>query len=218
MKKFTRESIVPSILVYGRSGTGKTYSLATIPDKYLPAYIINVENKLASLYPPKDEDYFYVSEPIVNMDSFKAALRELEANRDNVKTIIVDSLTYLQNMYALSISSLKDNDRTKFKYFDMVGDFVNKVLDKIFSFTDKVKIFTCLEDVEGLTNKYSGMIMLQGKSKITVISRFDSVLYSFVDNGRYLWRTKPYGDIVCKTHLVNIDEIIPQDYSLILGG
>lgn len=217
MKKFARESITPSILVYGRSGTGKTYSLATIPDRYLPAYIINVENKLASLY-PKDENHFYVSEPIVNMDSFKAALRELEANRDNVKTIIVDSLTYLQSMYALSISSLKDNDRTKFKYFDMVGDFVNKVLDKIFSFTDKVKIFTCLEDVEGLTNKYSGMIMLQGKSKITVISRFDSVLYSFVDNGRYLWRTKPYEDIVCKTHLVNIDEIIPQDYSLVLGG
>lgn len=216
MRKFARESIVPSILVYGRSGTGKTYSLATIPDKYLPAYIINVENKLASLY-PKDENHFYVSEPIVNMDSFKAALRELEANRD-VKTIILDSLTYLQNMYALSISSLKDNDRTKFKYFDMVGDFVNKVLDKIFSFTDKVKIFTCLEDVEGLTNKYNGMIMLQGKSKITVISRFDCVLYSFVDNGRYLWRTKPYGDIVCKTHLVNIDEIIPQDYSLVLGG
>lgn len=214
MRKFARESIVPSILVYGRSGTGKTYSLATIPDKYLPAYIINVENKLASLYP--DEDQFYVSEPIVNMDSFKAALRELEVNRDSIKTIIVDSLTYLQNMYALSISSLKDNDRTKFKYFDMVGDFVNKVLDKIFSFTDKVKIFTCLEDVEGLTNKYSGMIMLQGKSKITVISRFDCVLYSFVDNGRYLWRTKPYGDIVCKTHLVDIDEIIPQDYSLVL--
>lgn len=214
IKPYKSEEHKLKILLYGRSGTGKTYSLHTIPEKYKPVLVANVDNKLVSLPDTKD---FYVSEPIKNLQEFGAFLKE--SAEFQFETLVVDSFSLLQQRHGQSMTSLLEDPNKRLVYYDKLFRHTIQIIDKIVeTFPNKTIIVTLLEDVDGLTGKYSGEIMLTGKAKTVLPSRFDVIMYSVKRKGnKYSWIINS-DEFLTKIvpSLAELEDEIPQDYSLIL--
>ena len=80
------------ILVCGKSATGKSMSLRNIPDPKGVLYL-NCENNKSLPFRSKFKTYNVTDA----MDVYEAFTQAEE--RDDVHTIVVDSLTYLMDMY-----------------------------------------------------------------------------------------------------------------------
>lgn len=213
-RKLETEIYNPKILVYGKSGTGKTTSIETIPNEFFPVLIINIENKIGVINSGGRD--FIVTPHIKTIDDFERVLSYAEKAKDKFKTVVIDSFTFLQNLYIKSVSHL-DTEKDKRMFYSKIFSYTDGVIDRICKiFSDKVVIITALEDIEGLTNVYNGNPMLVGKSKITIISRFDIVLYSFTSKGEYKWLTHDTDTKIAKS-IRGLDGIIAQDYSILLS-
>lgn len=214
--QFKPEQQSLKILVYGRSGTGKTYSLSTIPDKYRPVIVANVDNKLVSL-PPDKTSNFYVSEHIKNLQEYGEFLKE--AQKIEFQTLVIDSLSLLQQRHGQSMSSLVEDPQKRLTYYDRLFRHTIQIVDKtIETFPDKTIIATLLEDIDGLTGKYSGELMLTGKAKSVLPSRFDVIMYAVKSkNRKYEWIINS-DEFLTKIvpSMSDLEDKIPQDYSLIL--
>lgn len=205
------------ILVYGRSGTGKTYSLSTIPDTYRPVVIANIDNKLVAI-PQSKTKGIMVSEHIKSAGEYLEFLKYLVEKNIDFKTLVVDSLSLLQQRYGASMASMLEDVQKRLQYYDKLYRGTIELVDRtIANFPNKTIIFTMLEDVDGLTGRYSGEIMLTGKSKVVVPSRFDVIMYSIKTKEGYRWviNSEEYLTKIIPS-MSDLPDIIPQDYSLIL--
>ncbi len=217
IRSIESEKMPIKILVYGKSGTGKTYSLSTLPPSYRPAIVFNIENKLA---PIAGQPGIYTTDLITDASSLKAAVQELrdyeEQNKVHFPTVVIDSFTLLQLRLAEAYESLRSNERNRMAYYEKVLQVTMRCVDYLLlEFRDRLVIFTALEDVEGLSGEYSGQISLLGKARALVASRFDTVIYSFIEKGGYYWRLRSDTQPL-KTHSPIEEEVIPQDYALLL--
>ncbi|MCS6955891.1 MAG: ATP-binding protein [Candidatus Calescibacterium sp.] len=215
IKPFQPEKQSLKILVYGRSGTGKTYSLSTIPDAYRPVIIANVDNKLVSLPSDKTKD-FYVSEHIKSVQEYGEFLKS--ASEMEFKTLIIDSLSLLQQRHGQSMSSLVEDPQKRLIYYDRLYRHTIQLIDKtIETFPDKTIICTLLEDIDGLTGRYSGELMLTGKSKSVLPSRFDIIMYAKKQKGKYMWVINSDENLTkIVPSMSDLPNEIEQDYSLVL--
>jgi hypothetical protein len=80
------------ILVVGKSSTGKTLSLRNIP-KPEGVWYLNCENNKGCSFKSKMRA-FTITDPLQVYEAFDAAEKD-----DNVHTIVIDSLTFLMDMY-----------------------------------------------------------------------------------------------------------------------
>lgn len=87
------------VLLYGGSGTGKTYSIRTLVDAGLKPFVLFTENGMTTLRDTKVEDvkWFYVPPVPFNVESFTKML-------DNINTLPFEALT-----------ALKDPNKTDYK-------------------------------------------------------------------------------------------------------
>jgi Cdc6-like AAA superfamily ATPase len=212
------ERLSLKICVYGKSGTGKTYSCSTIPEKYSVVFV-NVDNKLASL--PEEfrkRSNVFMTEPITTPNEYSAAIREIANHKFDV--VVIDSFTFVQQRIAEALSSAYEDPQKRLQYYDkLMRQTINALDFTINKLKDKTVIFTLLEDVDGLTGKYNGEIMLTGKAKTLLPSRFDVIMYSFVEKRNYKWRIRSEENL-CKIvpHMWHLDDEIPQDYGLIINA
>lgn len=203
------------ILIYGRSGVGKTYSLHTIPSNYRPVLIANVDNKLVSL-PNQNLEDFYVSQHIKSLQDYGEFLKE--AQKIEFKTLVIDSMSLLQQRHGQSMSALVEDAQKRLVYYDRLFRHTIQTIDKtIETFPDKTLIVTALEDIDGLTGKYSGELMFTGKAKSVIPSRFDVIMYARKVKNNYQWVINSDENLTkIIPHMQNLDDVIPQDFSLIL--
>jgi hypothetical protein len=132
------------ILVTGYSGTGKTYSLATLdpketfiicPDEKAPPfrgwkknYIMVDEN---GKFNPNTCNYFKTT----NWDKIRSAMDFVSKNRTDVKTIVIDTITYAM------IGEFMDKAKTVgFAKFTEMGDNVYKTLKSIDGLRDDLTV------------------------------------------------------------------------------
>lgn len=204
MKKENKKKI----FIYGKSGSGKTSSLHTLPKEAQPVLIFDVENKLESLLNVVDKDF--------QAEVFRGSSSELLEllNKEQFNTLVIDSFTFLQRRIENKFSNLKNNERTRMQYYDAILDNTIKIVETILS-RDMNIIATCLEEVEGLTGNYSGLPMLTGKIKSLITSFFDYVLYSTVIDKQYVWICNNTDRYPCKVPYRNFPSIIEQDYTKI---
>jgi hypothetical protein len=212
IKKPEETQVGLRIAVYGKSGTGKTYSLSTIPDKF-SVLVINVDNRLFPLIQKiRGKKNFYITEQIKDLQDFANVVNDAK-NQYQFDIIVIDSFSLLQQKIGAEMASLLDDPAKRLVFYDKLYRKTLHYVDRISEvFSEKILIFTFLEDVDGLTGKFSGEIMLTGKSKPIIPSRFDLILYSCKEKNQYKWVIN--GEYMTKglPGLEDVDEM-PQDYA-----
>lgn len=86
-----------SCCIYGAAGVGKTSIFSTLPDHALPCLIFDTEVKVRSLIeridPSRKEYYFLADYNPKQPENLQKAMKILSAKPEEIKTVIVDSLT-----------------------------------------------------------------------------------------------------------------------------
>jgi len=132
------------ILVTGYSGTGKTYSLATLNPK--ETFIICPDEK-APPFRGWKKNYLMVDETgkfnpntcnylkTTNWEKIRAAMAFVSKNRADIKTIVIDTITYAM------IGEFMDKAKTVgFAKFTEMGDNVYKTLKSIDSLREELNV------------------------------------------------------------------------------
>jgi hypothetical protein len=132
------------ILVTGYSGTGKTYSLATLdpketfiicPDEKAPPFRGWKKNYLMAdetgKFNPNTCNYLKTT----NWEKIRAAMAFVSKNRPDIKTIVIDTITYAM------IGEFMDKAKTVgFAKFTEMGDNVYKTLKSIDTLREELNV------------------------------------------------------------------------------
>lgn len=85
------------ILITGKATTGKTYSLKDLPEQDKVLYL-NLESAKRLPFPNKFKTEI-ITQPVSELVGEGCYLRQAEAHPDKIKTVVIDSLTSLMELY-----------------------------------------------------------------------------------------------------------------------
>ena len=148
------------ILISGKSATGKSFSLHNIPNPEGVMYLC-CENNKALPFPNKFKS-FNITDPLQIYDAFMAAEKQ-----DSIHTIVVDSLTFMMDMYETNLVIPSTNG---LKAWGDYAQFFKKLMNNYVASSTKKIIFTAhtldvLNEIE-MTNetlvKVKGSLMNNG--------------------------------------------------------
>jgi len=208
-------AINKSLLLYGRSSSGKSSSLESIDQTSL--YYINCEKKTISY---NHKGLYKESKPMTVsqvQQSIKEAIED-----DKVQTVVLDSLTMLVDIMAYK-ELVKEAADSRGGWMDL-RDWVQQMLEYIKG-SDKTFIFIALE--MALDNKaeftQNKVPKLSGSMKEMLSSHFTTVLRSTctVEDGKLLYRfqtnrTADEFDVEAKSPRGMLEPYEPNDMGTIL--
>lgn len=132
------------ILITGYSGTGKTYSLGTLdpketfiicPDEKAPPFRGWKKNYLMKtpegIFDPNVCNYFKTT----GWEAIKSAMKFVSANRPDIKTIVIDTITY-----AMIAEFMEKAKTVGYAKFTEMGDNVYKTLKMIDGLRDDLTV------------------------------------------------------------------------------
>jgi hypothetical protein len=210
-------------LIYGSTGTGKTYSLKTLPDKYRPCLIIDTDRGSAQLR--KDStmgtvvqfDFTDLNGRPEMFTQVKKFLQEFHAGRAKLplpcadyKTIVLDSFTVLHSAilqdvlnYTLTQSTKGSrtsiDDPPSLPEYGMINHHGTKFLQALIQLGRNL-VLICHEAAKQ-DNPVTGISMAGpalSKGLATNFPRyFDEILFAKAigqgDDRRYVWNTQASG-------------------------
>lgn len=203
-----------SALIYGTSGTGKSWSGATSP---APRLLIDAEgggrfaprnhpmvpwNPLEGPPPEWDGKWQACFVPAHNWKTLDAALQWLESGNHPFRSVVVDSLTEAQKSLIGAVSGIAQPQLQQWgEVLRRLEDYVRRLRDLTTRQDNPLEavIVICLADTtpEGKT-----IPMVRGQLKNSLGAFFDVVVYQFVDSGddglRYQGLIAPINGITAK--------------------
>ena len=192
-----------AVLIYGKSGTGKSTSLENFGEKEI--YLINVIGKRL----PFKKKFVYTT---VTDDAEKIK-RAMAKVPDNVKTIVIDDAGYLMtNQFMLGHSGDKSGGNT-FDLFNRIADSFWSLISYIKALPeDKVVYLTMHEDTNDFGEKRLRTIGKLLNEKVCIEGMCSVVLRSETMGGKYCFVTQNEGNDISKSPKGMFDDIrIPND-------
>ena len=192
-----------AVLIYGKSGTGKSTSLENFGEKEI--YLINVIGKRL----PFKKKFVYTT---VTDDAEKIK-RAMAKVPDNVKTIVIDDAGYLMtNQFMLGHSGDKSGGNT-FDLFNRIADSFWSLISYIKALPeDKVVYLTMHEDTNDFGEKRLRTIGKLLNEKVCIEGMCSVVLRSETMGGKYCFVTQNEGNDICKSPVGMFSDIrIPND-------
>jgi hypothetical protein len=158
------------VLVVGKPGDGKTHSLRYIDDPKSLA-LFNCDRK-ATPYKNKFALDLDVQEP----KDMLAYIDQCE-DKDNIKTIVIDTITYL--MRTFKVRHIDESSDSRASWGDY-QKFYNKLMDKIKSGSKNYVVFAHIADVYSEENECtSSEVVLQGAiGKLGITGDYTTVVES----------------------------------------
>lgn len=178
------------ILISGKTGTGKSMSLANLKDQPGVMYLNTETGKKLPF--KNDFDTYTITDPLQVKEAFEVA-----ETMPHIHTIVVDSLTYLMDMYNSVYVRNSDDGRSAWgDYAEYFRDLMQQYVAK----STKNVVFTAhTADVQVDELNVDTMVKIQGSLMNTgVESWFSCVVSTKIMNPRDL---APYS-----SDLLNIDE------------
>lgn len=192
-----------AVLIYGKSGTGKSTSLENFGEKEI--YLINVIGKRL----PFKKKFVYTT---VTDDAEKIK-RAMAKVPDNVKTIVIDDAGYLMtNQFMLGHSGDKSGGNT-FDLFNRIADSFWSLISYIKALPeDKVVYLTMHEDTNDFGEKRLRTIGKLLNEKVCIEGMCSVVLRSETMGGKYCFVTQNEGNDISKSPKGMFGDIrIPND-------
>lgn len=224
-----------TILIYGETGAGKTFSLRTLPKEWLPALVLDFDHNSRALEGQFSPGELYIADmedfttnnrgelKPAAYESAKAVLTDLlKGGLDfEPKTIIVDSVTrlYMSIMdYGLSKTSRKEGDPPQLQDYGTAAaltvHFTRAALQTGCNLIYLAHEKAYANEVTGIEK---GVPALTGQLGDTIPRFFQEILHARAtgsgNNRKYLWETQPAGKFVARTTHTDFDSTIPQDFS-----
>jgi|TARA_R100001530_G_scaffold133057_1_gene106020 hypothetical protein len=219
------------VQLFGETGTGKTFSLRTLPDCAWPVALIDIDLGSRSIHGQFNEGLFRIYQPDrvdgalgshkpVAYDEVKALLNRINQNND-VKTIVIDSMTML---YGSILDHVVYKGKTKniesaptLQEYGIALRLTVKLVEALISMGTNI-ILICHETA--LENEVTGIVKgvpaLTGQLGNIVPRYFDEIYHSRTEgsgsNLKYVWDTQPRGLFVARSRL-QLPAVIPQDWS-----
>lgn len=192
-----------AVLIYGKSGTGKSTSLENFGEKEI--YLINVIGKRL----PFKKKFVYTT---VTDDAEKIK-RAMAKVPDSVKTIVIDDAGYLMtNQFMLGHSGDKSGGNT-FDLFNRIADSFWSLISYIKALPeDKVVYLTMHEDTNDFGEKRLRTIGKLLNEKVCIEGMCSVVLRSETMGGKYCFVTQNEGNDISKSPKGMFSDIrIPND-------
>lgn len=148
------------VLISGKSATGKSVSLRNIKNPEGVMYL-NCENNKALPFPAKFQKYT-VTDPMQIYEAFTVA-----ETQPNIHTIVIDTLTFLMNMYETQYVKTSTNTMKAWgeygDYFiNLMQQYVAKSTKRIVFLAHTADVFNETEMVSEVLVKVKGALMNQG--------------------------------------------------------
>ena len=208
--------------VVGKSGSGKSTSLRTLDPE--ETYVINVLDKPLPFHGSnklynKDSKNYFSSEKYSDIIT---VLKAIDANRPEVKTVIIDDVGFVMQTEFFARSNEKGYDK-----FSDIGQHMFLILNTIKNMRDDVNVILMFHTEE----VFSGQVIVDTKIK-TIGRMLDDkyepralmgiCLYTNVtdENGslEYQFITNKQGILPAKSPLGMFDEIaIPNDMNYVIN-
>lgn len=176
-----------AVLVYGRSGSGKSRSLKNFGEEEIT--LINVESKPL----PFRKKFRYV----VNTDKYEKVFEAL--NRTPSKTIVIDDAGYLlTNMFMRGHSS-RGSGASTFDLYNDIGDSFWRLIKYIKALPEGKIVYIVMHEEEsdngGVKLKMLGKLLEQ---KVCVEGMVTIVIRCMCDESRHYFRTANSGSDITK--------------------
>ncbi len=205
------------ICIAGESGSGKTTSMEKLnPDE---TYYIDCDKKGLSWkgwreqYNSKKKNYFSTDFP----GDVEKIIKGINDSRPEIKYIVIDTLNGIMIGDEMRRAKEKGYD----KWMDLAASVWN-IVDSAYSYRDDLTlIFICHTQTERTDDGFSfTRIKTSGKKldKISLESKFTTVLISKAIDGNYIFETKA-NKSTAKTPKGAFDkEFIPNDITLVIDA
>lgn len=229
------QSAPHTILVYGETGAGKTFSLRTLPKSWLPALVLDFDHNSRALEGAFSPGELYIADmedftstprgelKPAAYESAKSVITDvLKGGLDfTPKTIVVDSVTrlYMSIMdHGLSKSSRKEGDPPQLQDYGTAAaltvHFTRAALQTGCNVVYLAHEKAYANEVTGIEK---GVPALTGQLGDTIPRFFQEILHARATGGgnnrKYLWETQPAGKFVARTTYTSFEPTIPQDFS-----
>jgi len=224
-------------LIYGDVGSGKTYCLRTLPERALPAFIIDIdegsealegdflEGTFRGIIPDRLETSKGKEKPVAYAQ-IKDALQRIHKTDPELqpKTIIIDSMTRLYGAimdYTMASNNKPLDSAPTQPDYGIAMRLTIKFIEALIMM-QKNLVIICHEDSK--ENETTGIVKivpsLTGKLAGIIPSYFDYVLHATVkgrgDKASYIWQTRPSGVYTARVRNPNLDPEMPQDFDTLL--
>ena len=236
-----KELVAPPFhaLVYGDSGTGKTYSLRTLPK---PVFVFCADpDGMVTLRGFDGIDFVYLTESpqMTAVSKLEEALETFERDlRGRYASVAFDSLTSFGDIlmnHCIRLTGKDPLDMFPSRYKKGEGvllgpsqqDYGNEMtliqrfVSKVLTWPINV-VFTAHAEIvkDQITGKVIGGPMLTGKLRNKLPNLFTEVYLTKREGTRYVFRTKGDGIYIAKSRLSQegkLDEIEEPDFSRIIS-
>ena len=219
------------VQIYGETGTGKTFSLKTLPAVALPAALFDIDLGSSALHENFEPGKMRIFRPQRTSGdmggrteplAYKEIAEELnKLNKEGtVKTIVIDSMTML---YSAILDHVVYKGKTKniesaptLQEYGIAMRLTLKMIEALISMNVNV-ILICHESA--IENEISGIIKgvpaLTGKLGSIVPRYFDEIYHSKTEGSgtslKYVWDTAPKGLYIARSRK-EMPATIPQDW------
>ena len=214
------------VLIYGDSGTGKTWSIRTFPK---PIYVIDTDLGISTNRGIEGIEFVEIPPDRLAKGTFPEAWRKFEkamdyffVHKDEYKTLVWDSLTtiadaalaYLMHMNRHQITGAKDDQGASLPDLNMEKQFAT---DQLMRAIGAGKHFVCICHEEIIKNEMTGIVAklpaARGQLKGKIGKWFAEIYYPKLKMDkdgkiRGYWMVKSDSPMyVCKTRLGNSEDI-----------
>ena len=224
------------ILLYGEFGTGKSYSLRTIPEPHRGVYILDLDKGTSGIsgvgkagdfrgFHPDKMGMVGRKEAPVAYEQCKDKLQALHKSGDNaIRTIVIDSFTELYasilDWVLYSNNKALDSPPSQPDY-GIALRLAIKFVEALCEMRKNI-IVICHESTH--QNDVTGVVKITpamtGQLAVRLPGYFDEVLHCGVkgrgDKAEYIWETRPTGLAVARTRNPSLSPVIPQDFAGLL--
>ena len=229
-----------AVLIYGETGTGKTFCFRTLPESMLPALYFDIDGNSRSLKGQFEPGQFFIAQlpktdpgktrpTAVSFTWMKEIINaahkgEFPGGDVRIKTIIIDSLTtwYRDVAAAVLQTSNKDlGDNLTLPERGTVQRGIENTLDLLRFDTSFNVVMTAHEMLQ--EDSSGGMIKgvpaVTGRQLPVQIPRYFQEVWRSEEIGkkdeqRYIWNTRNKGKFVGRTQIEKASAQIPQDFGV----
>ncbi len=195
-------------VIYGASGSGKTYFTGTAPN---PFYC-NAENGLLTLFKRGMRDI--KGAKITCRLDLEKALQRLQKNDEKFETVIIDSISEINDILKGELEK-KRGGSMELKDWNVLESQIKGIL-RGFRDLDMHVIFIAQEKTEKDDQKTEKIVPeLNGKAATTIARYMDTVAYTYIDKGgNYRITMQPNEKLLTKNRGVDFVGDAPEDFKI----